>query len=122
MTDTRYTAFAGPKRLAGGALADVAIAAKAAADAGILGFEDATGRQIDLDLRGSETEIRRRYAPKAEDETPKGPGRPKLGVIAREVTLLPRHWDWLNAQPGGASVALRKLIEEARRSHAGADR
>jgi hypothetical protein len=122
MTAPRYTAFIGPKRLAGGALADIAIAAKAAADAGILVFEDATGRQIDLDLRGDETEIRRRYAPLSEDATPKGPGRPKLGVIAREVTLLPRHWDWLNAQPGGASVALRKLIDEARRSQAGADR
>ena len=50
-----------------------------------------------------------------------GPGRPKLGVIAREVTLLPRHWDWLNSQPGGASVALRKLVEEARRVNEGRD-
>ena len=53
---------------------------------------------------------------------PRGPGRPKLGVVAREVTLLPRHWDWLNAQPGGASVALRKLVEEARRANEGKDR
>ena len=44
------------------------------------------------------------------------PGRPKLGVIPREVTLLPRHWDWLSTQPGGASVALRKLVEEASRN------
>ena len=48
------------------------------------------------------------------DGTPRGRGRPKLGVVAREVTLLPRHWDWLNSQSGGASVALRKLVEAAR--------
>jgi uncharacterized protein len=53
---------------------------------------------------------------------PRGPGRPKLGVVAREVTLLPRHWDWLNDQPGGASVALRKLVEAARVTQAAADR
>jgi hypothetical protein len=55
-------------------------------------------------------------------EPPRGPGRPKLGVVAREVTLLPRHWEWLNAQPGGASVALRKLVEEARRQNGEKDR
>jgi hypothetical protein len=52
----------------------------------------------------------------------RGPGRPKLGVTAREVTLLPRHWEWLNAQPGGASVALRKLVEHARRNGGEPDR
>jgi len=31
--------------------------------------------------------------------------------------LLPRHWEWLDGQPGGASVALRKLVEAARRSN-----
>lgn len=35
--------------------------------------------------------------------------------MPREVTLLPRHWEWLSAQPGGASVALRKLVEAARK-------
>jgi hypothetical protein len=53
---------------------------------------------------------------------PRGRGRPKLGVVAREVTLLPRHWEWLGAQPGGASVALRKLVEEARRASGDRDR
>jgi hypothetical protein len=52
----------------------------------------------------------------------RGPGRPKLGVVAREVTLLPRHWDWLSEQPGGASVALRKLVERAQRASAESDR
>lgn len=53
--------------------------------------------------------------PNTNQSPQRGPGRPKLGVVSREVTLLPRHWDWLNSQPGGASVALRKLVEEARR-------
>jgi len=78
-------------------------------------FEDVSGRQIDLDFRGT---------PNAGEATaePRGRGRPKLGVVPREVTLLPRHWDWLNSQPGGASVALRKLVDEARRSSGDADR
>jgi hypothetical protein len=58
----------------------------------------------------------------APSSEPRGRGRPKLGVVAREVTLLPRHWEWLNAQSGGASVALRKLVDEARRANGGRDR
>lgn len=79
----------------------------------VLVFDDVTGDQVDLDMRPDrhETEPERR-----------GPGRPKLGVVAREVTLLPRHWEWLAAQPGGASVALRKLVEKARRESADGDR
>ena len=122
------TAFAGRTHLASGTLAEVAVAARdAGTEASVLVFDDVSGRVIDLDLRGGETAIRRRYQqaePHPETTPPEGAerarGRPKLGVIAREVTLLPRHWDWLNAQPGGASVALRKLVETAQR--AGADR
>jgi hypothetical protein len=65
---------------------------------------------------------RREPAPSALPEPARGPGRPKLGVVAREVTLLPRHWEWLASQPGGASVALRKLVEVARRSSEVKDR
>ena len=43
-------------------------------------------------------------------------------MVAREVTLLPRHWDWLAQQKGGASVAIRKLVEEARRTGEDKDR
>ena len=60
-------------------------------------------------------------ASEAQAPVKRGRGRPKLGVVAREVTLLPRHWQWLNAQPGGASVALRKLVDAARREHAAGD-
>lgn len=78
-------------------------------------FDDQTGQVIDLDLRGTAEEVLSRLAPPPSRGT-RGPGRPRLGVVAREVTLLPRHWEWLNAQPGGASTTLRRLVEEARRS------
>ena len=73
-------------------------------------FSDRTGGVIDLDLRGSHEEIRARHTP-----PPRSAGRPKLGVTAKEVTLLPRHWDWLSRQKGGASATLRRLVEAARR-------
>lgn len=130
-----HTAFDGLRLLARGALADVALSVKQAqaarADAAILVFDDQSGKQVDLDLRGGEADIRKRYqaptAPAPADDTdtaeaaPRGRGRPKLGVVPREVTLLPRHWDWLAAQPGGASVALRKLVEQARRDNEARD-
>lgn len=110
----RYIAFLGGSLLGEGALADVALAAKAAegARAPLLVFDAATSAPVDLDLRGDAAAIRARYAPAADKPAR---GRPKLGVVAREVTLLPRHWDWLARQPGGASVALRKLVEAAAR-------
>ena len=78
----------------------------------ILIFDDATGQQIDLDLRGDDDEVLARLAPAgieaAGPSGPRGRGRPKLGVTAREVTLLPRQWEWLGAQPGGASATLRR--------------
>ena len=124
----RCTAFAGPARIASGELRHVALKARLAHAAGgrVLVFEDASGRQVDLPLELPEGEMLQRLGhpePAAEPALPaRGPGRPKLGVVAREVTLLPRHWDWLAAQPGGASVALRKLVEEARKVAGGNDR
>jgi hypothetical protein len=131
---TQFTAFTGQQRLVTGPLADVALAvmkaSRKAGSAPIVIFDDATGRSIDLDLRGTERDIVARLPqPASETATedaaapePRGRGRPKLGVVAREVTLLPRHWEWLGAQPGGASVALRKLVEEARRAGGDLDR
>ncbi|HEX6558646.1 MAG TPA: DUF2239 family protein, partial [Longimicrobiales bacterium] len=89
----------------------------------VLIFEDESGRQLEVDFRGPVYDVvgRLMTRPAPEPVVARRPGRPRLGVVAREVTLLPRHWDWLNAQPGGASVALRKLVEEARRTHAPAD-
>ena len=98
----RYTAFAGFDRIASGPLSEVHAACMA--QDGALIFDPETGRVVDIDPR---------FPPTA--DLPR-PGRPKLGVVPREVTLLPRHWDWLATQPGGASVALRKLVEEASRA------
>jgi hypothetical protein len=127
---TQCTAFDGTKKIASGELREVAVKVHKLGhgrDAQILVFDDATGEPIDLDLRGSARDVLKRLesdpvesAP--EEEEPRRPGRPKLGVVPREVTLLPRHWDWLNLQPGGASVALRKLVDEARRVNRNTDR
>src|SRR5258708_37444960 len=104
-----FTAFIGPRRLASGSLDQVALAAKKAVDRGtqqpVLIYNDSTGRAIDIDSRGSDAEILARLTRPAPSPLPRGRGRPKLGVVAREVTLLPRHWQWLGAQPGCASGA-----------------
>jgi hypothetical protein len=126
-----FTAFEGQRHLISGPITEVALAVKRAeqrpSEPTVI-FSDATGRPIDFDLRGSDTEILARLpataAPTLEEipSEPRGRGRPKLGVVAREVTLLPRHWEWLNAQPGGASVSLRKLVDAARRANGDKDR
>ncbi len=111
--ETTYTAFLDSRQVAKGPLGDVAVAAKHLDSAvPVLIFSDETGRARDVDTRGSDDDIRARYAPP--EEPPRGRGRPKLGVVPREVTLLPRHWDWLNAQTGGASAAIRRLVDAAR--------
>lgn len=124
------TAFLGDRLLATGTPWDVALAIKHAAPddtAAVLVFDDRTGRQIDFDVRGSDDEVveRLRGTPdSAPDNGPAGArsrGRPKLGVTAREVTLLPRHWEWLAQQPEGASAAIRRLIDAARAKSAEAD-
>ncbi|WP_048648440.1 DUF2239 family protein [Nitratireductor soli] len=122
---TTYTAFHGKKCLASGPAAEVALAARAVLDmhpaADLFIFDDATGRQTDFNLTGSKAEMAARLAPAPrKPQAPRTPGRPKLGVVAREVTLLPRQWDWLGSQPGGASATLRRLVDAAR--NAGAPR
>ena len=121
------TAFDGTRLLASGPLVEVALAVKRALDGGaagpVLAFDDTTGRVIDLDLRGSTGDVVGRLSAEsgpartgAAPAPPRGRGRPKLGVVAREVTLLPRHWEWLETQSGGASAALRRLVDGARRA------
>lgn len=111
--DTLVTAFTGQRCIIAGRLGNVIAAIKETHDLGahVLVFDDATALPVELDLRGSHSETAARVVAPAVS-----PGRPKLGVTAREVTLLPRHWEWLAEQPGGASVALRKLVEDARRN------
>jgi len=144
------TAFRGHELLAAGDLRDVARvvwrAVKEAAPhhGAVLVFDDATGRVIDFEMRGDEramlahVDVMLRMSQAAlvptsgeatdeatgesADAAPRPRGRPKLGVVAREITLLPRHWEWLATQPGGASVALRKLVDAARRAPSDDDR
>ena len=137
-------AFADDRCIATGSLDEVARAVKAMSDARpharLLVFNKQTSAPIEIDCRGSVAEVLARVAQTAgaanahavgesasdtapvEEAARSGPGRPRLGVVAREVTLLPRHWDWLASQPGGASVALRKLVDQARRASQSADR
>lgn len=127
------SAFNGKTRIATGQLREVAQQVKAVSDrdhtAQILIFDDRTSELIELDLRGTADDVLARIpvtTPPPLDGPVAGeirrPGRPRLGVVAREVTLLPRHWEWLASQPGGASVALRRLVEHARVSNRGKDR
>ena len=116
-------AFVGHQRLAAGPLHEVALAVKAATDLGtapIFIYDDATGQVIDLDTRGTRNKLWSASSNGSHLNRRRGrasrTGRPKLGVVAREKSLLPRHWDWLSTQPGGASVALRKLVEQARKT------
>jgi len=134
----RCTAFEGCRCIASGNLVKVAKKVKAIIDqedqVSVLIFDDFTSEPIEVDFRGTiEDVLKKLEKPKARAETTtaplntdkstqRGPGRPKLGVVSREVTLLPRHWAWLNSQPGGASVALRKLVEEARRVNSSRDK
>ena len=114
-------AFAGLRQIAAGDRAQVVSALRklpATEETLIRVFNDATGERIDLDLR---PEADLPPSPAAAAEAPQASatrpvGRPKLGVVAREVTLLPRHWEWLGSQPGGASVTLRRLIDESRKA------
>ncbi|SAL03583.1 hypothetical protein AWB81_06451 [Caballeronia arationis] len=132
------TTFEGHRRIATGSLQANALAARRALEEGatepVLIFDDATGRLIDIDMRGTDEDTAESLPEGVQAQSadfagagaavvePRGRGRPKLGVVAREVTLLPRHWEWLATQPGGASVALRKLVEEARRANGEKDR
>jgi hypothetical protein len=134
-SENRCIAFEGFRRIAAGKAPHVAAKTKAVLERGqrepVLIFDEVTSQLVEIDFRGTADEVVQRIEqrsqtsevaePSPADTLPRGPGRPKLGVVAREVTLLPRHWDWLAAQPGGASVALRKLVEEARRARRGDD-
>ncbi len=135
---TTCTAFEGDRRVASGTLVQVAQKAKEIIDRDgqvpVLIFDDSTSEIVEVDFRGTMEDVLKRLGKpasslaraagglKAKQSGQRKPGRPRLGVVSREITLLPRHWDWLNRQPGGASVALRKLVEEARRVNSGRDR
>jgi hypothetical protein len=118
-----YSAFVGETRIASGSLVEMLPVVKTEFDRDqgtlFLIFEEQSGRQVDFDLRGTLGEVLLRVDP----ETPKpGPGRPKMGVVSREVSLLPRHWVWLEQQPNGASAALRRLVDAARNREGDAEK
>ncbi len=143
---TNCAGFAGSRQIAFGSLREVALKAQECAESGpvlsgptlpdpILIFNDLTSELIEVDLRGTQDDLLSRvgaaseagkssqaYKDESKVDAVRKPGRPKLGVVPREVTLLPRHWEWLAGQPGGASVALRKLVEQARRANIEKDR
>jgi len=113
----RYVAFKGASQIAEGALHSVVLAARSQpSDAPVRVFDQETGEEVELDLTGSAGDV---LAGLAGDPagTTRGPGRPKLGVVSKEVTLLPRHWAWLAAQRGSVSATLRRVIDEARHLH-----
>lgn len=117
-----YTAFAGAKRIAAGSRDSILAEIKQYHDTvsgSVSIFEDLTGKQVDFDFSGSLDDVLERA--RARSAKP-GPGRPKLGVVGREISLLPRHWDWLEDQPNGISAAIRRLVDEARRREPGAQR
>ena len=134
-TPPQFIAFQDNRRIATGPLAEMSLRLQAlmttSPNARVLVFDASSSEQIDIDHSGTPEQMLQALAVahpaamcSATPDTPckpapAGPGRPKLGVVAREVTLLPRHWEWLGSQPGGASVALRKLVDLARRDNQG---
>jgi hypothetical protein len=122
-----YTAFLGETLIASGPLETLLPSLKTRFDAGenplVLIFDDESGRQVDFDLRGTLAEAMARAMPVPSPTPPRlGPGRPKLGVVSREVSLLPSHWEWLELQPNGASAALRRLVDQAGKREPGPQR
>lgn len=120
--NSTYSAFDGPKLLFQGELSDVVLKIKkhlgSAINSSILIFSDETGRTMDFNFQGSKQDVMKRLEVFTSPETTgptRGPGRPRLGVVSREVSLLPSHWEWLATQPGGASATLRRLVEETRK-------
>jgi len=125
--ETECTAFSGTQKIARGNVVDVIPAVKAffekSGESPVLLFDNTTSAPIEIDFRGSTEEILSNIANFSEgsEEKPANPGRPKLGVISREISLLPRHWEWLSLQPKGASATLRTLVEEAKKKTAPQD-
>ncbi len=120
--ETMYTAFAGSQRIAAGNRDTILSDIKQYTDtneARVLIFEDMTGKQVDFDFSGSLDDVLERGRART---VRMRPGRPKLGVVGREVSLLPRHWEWLEDQPNGISAAIRRLVDEARKREPGTQR
>ena len=134
----KYTAFCGTSCISRGTIEAVVLAAKAIVDGGekarMAIFDDLTAETIEIDFRGSPDDVLTRLddhpmlrrasdaGPGDVSERRPGPGRPRLGVVSRDVSLMPRHWEWLAKQEGGASGVLRRLVEDARKNGQQKDR
>lgn len=121
VAEPTFAVFADHRLVAAGTRDEILRATKKHLDkggSGVLIFEETSGRQVDFDFRGTIEDVLAR----ARDAVKPGPGRPKLGVVSREISLLPRHWDWLESQPNGASAAIRRLVDDARRNETGIER
>lgn len=122
MNDTYFTAFAGTTRLVTAPLSEMLRTVKGFLDGEgsqrLLIFDDSRGEQVDFDFSGNLDEVLARVIGK---EQKRAPGRPRLGVVGREISLLPRHWEWLDRQPQSASATIRRLIDTARKDNPGAN-
>ncbi len=123
---TSFSAFDGHQLLFKGAFSEVVLKIKKRigkdSNSSILIFSDATGKTMDFNFQGTEKDILKRLEVFVTEKSQplEGPGRPRLGVVSREISLLPRHWEWLASQPGGASATLRKFVDaEMRKSSDG---
>ncbi len=127
-----YVVFDGTNLIARGRLTEIVRHGKALFDRGgvarIALYDDATGHPVDIDFTGTEAEVQAKLTahPVVGTAQPgpaekRKPGRPRLGVVSREISLLPRHWRWLSTQRGGASATLRRLVDTERKNGAGED-
>lgn len=121
-----YTAFMGTNFFGQGLLSEIILKIKkhigSSDNTNILIFSDLTGKAIDFNFQGTTSDVQKRldiFVSEGTTQLSTGPGRPKLGVISREISLLPQHWEWLATQPGGSSAVIRKLIDEARKKSEG---
>ena len=123
MANITLTAFWRHQKIAHGTLSEL-LRQLQSAETGhetVFIFNDRSGKRLDIHIKGDIASTLAVYPELAESSGLKSRGRPKLGVSAKEVTLLPRHWAWLATQPGGASATLRRLIDQARKTSVAAD-
>jgi|TARA_B110000879_G_scaffold21779_1_gene27840 hypothetical protein len=114
-------AFAGEKLIAEGLTVEVKGKIQNLVDRqNVLVFDQDNGRQISL-IFDQESASELSSSSEGRPALKNKPGRPKLGVVGREITLLPRHWEWLDGQRGGASATLRRLIDQCRAENMGQD-
>lgn len=120
----KLTAFASCKQIAFGECAQVLAQIGSMTfpqDTSIRVFGDETGECLDFDLRVKVLTKSAMGKSALSTSVVRSMGRPRLEVVAGEVPLLPRHWEQFDRQPGGTSVALRRMVDEGRKIGQGRD-